>query len=208
MLVDMGEKEGDTKKVETWLGHKPPDGFLLFLSHVCITVIDYCFCHFCAFLFLGKLILTTSWRWLQNLKQMFWDTFNNETMFRFFQLLARQANSASEANTDKRFFNVRYRKNLDNLCAPPHKTLDFKTCQIHFQKKGSCKRFDLPLVSAPLHFLCNFGNFISGCWRCDGPAGFKRGLSAAFSLTYDPQQRTSQQNSLKIHLFLAMIERF
>ena len=35
-----------------------------------------------------------------------------------FELFVRQAGLASEANTDKRFFNVRYRKNLDNLCAP------------------------------------------------------------------------------------------
>ena len=49
-----------------------------------------------------------------------------------FQLLARQANSSLEANSDKRFFNVQYRKNLDNLCAP----------QKDFNLKKSIKYFN------------------------------------------------------------------
>ena len=113
-----------------------------------------------------------------------------------FQLLARQANSASEANTDKRFFNVQYRKNLDNLCAPLHKNCK-KVCQINFKglKTRGCHLTSL-LMSASFHFLCNFGNFISAFLRCDSPASFKRGLFPLLppSLNYDPQQRTSQQN--------------
>ena len=91
-----------------------------------------------------------------------------------FQLLARQANSSLEANSDKRFFNVQYRKNLDNLCAPQKdfnlrkKHRIFQHCNL-VPKERLCEQFRLTSrLSAALQFLCNFGNFISACLRCDG----------------------------------------
>ena len=71
----------------------------------------------------------------------------SEKIVFLFQLLARQANSSLEANSDKRFFNVQYRKNLDNLCAPQKdfnlkkKHRIFQHWQIRSKKKDFASNF-------------------------------------------------------------------
>ena len=110
-------------------------------------------------------------KWIYNLPFFF---YVSEKIVFLFQLLARQANSSLEANSDKRFFNVQYRKNLDNLCAPQKdfnlrkKHRIFQHCNL-VPKERLCEQFRLTSrLSAALQFLCNFGNFISACLRCDG----------------------------------------
>ena len=88
-------------------------------------------------------------KWIYNLRFFFYVL---EKIVFLFQLLARQANSSLEANSDKRFFNVQYRKNLDNLCAPQkdfnlkEKQRIFQRCQIRSQKKDFASNFAWPRV--------------------------------------------------------------
>ena len=88
-------------------------------------------------------------KWIYNLPFFF---YVSEKIVFLFQLLARQANSSLEANSDKRFFNVQYRKNLDNLCAPQKdfnlkkKHRIFQHCQIRSQKKDFASNFVWPRV--------------------------------------------------------------
>ena len=88
-------------------------------------------------------------KWIYNLPFFF---YVSEKIVFLFQLLARQANSSLEANSDKRFFNVQYRKNLDNLCAPQKdfnlkkKPRIFQHCQIRSQKKDFASNFVWPRV--------------------------------------------------------------
>ena len=79
----------------------------------------------------------------------------SEKIVFLFQLLARQANSSLEANSDKRFFNVQYRKNLDNLCAP-QKDFNLKKSIEYFNTaKSGPKRKILRAISFDLAFVCS-----------------------------------------------------
>ena len=88
-------------------------------------------------------------KWIYNLPFFF---YVSEKIVFLFQLLARQANSSLEANSDKRFFNVQYRKNLDNLCAPQKdfnlkkKHRIFQHCRIRSKKKDFASNFVWPRV--------------------------------------------------------------
>ena len=91
-------------------------------------------------------------KWIYNLPFFF---YVSEKIVFLFQLLARQANSSLEANSDKRFFNVQYRKNLDNLCAP-QKDFNLKKSTEYFNTAESGpKRKILRAISFDLAFVCS-----------------------------------------------------
>ena len=96
----------------------------------------------------------TTWPYRSGVKwiQSSYFFYVSEKIVFLFQLLARQANSSLEANSDKRFFNVQYRKNLDNLCAPQKdfnlkkKHRIFQHWQIRSKKKDFASNFVWPRV--------------------------------------------------------------
>ena len=91
-------------------------------------------------------------KWIYNLRFFFYVL---EKIVFLFQLLARQANSSLEANSDKRFFNVQYRKNLDNLCAP-QKDFNLKKSKEYFNTaETGPKRKILQAISFDLAFVCS-----------------------------------------------------